>query len=313
MSKIAAIFPAFGCSYLGNEREILRGLGGEPDHYIERAADYAGLDAMAFAACRDGSFDSELQSQYAVYVYGAAVSRVLISGNVLSDYAAGYSMGLYAALHHAGSVSFETGLSMIGLAFDAIEAASAGREFGTGVISGLDRADLQAIVGTRADVEIVNENSEHGFLVSGNLDGVIRLLERSREEGALHARLLPFGSPYHSKFMDAAASEFAECLSRYEIEEPRMPIVSTIDQRLITTADEVRRDLVANIHHGINWNRSVRQMTILGVDTFIECGPGKSLCRMIRFIDPEASAVNLQNLHVMIGAHIPSRAGALSR
>ncbi len=218
MSKIAAIFPAFGCSYLGNEREILRGLGGEPDHYIERAADYAGLDAMAFAACRDGSFDSELQSQYAVYVYGAAVSRVLISGNVLSDYAAGYSMGLYAALHHAGSVSFETGLSMIGLAFDAIEAASAGREFGTGVISGLDRADLQAIVGTRADVEIVNENSEHGFLVSGNLDGVIRLLERSREEGALHARLLPFGSPYHSKFMDAAASEFAECLSRYEIE-----------------------------------------------------------------------------------------------
>ncbi len=92
-----------------------------------------------------------------------------------------------------------------------------------------------------------------------------------------------------------------------------MPIVSTIDQRLITTADEVRRDLVANIHHGINWNRSVRQMTILGVDTFIECGPGKSLCRMIRFIDPEASAVNLQNLHVMIGAHIPSRAGALSR
>ncbi len=313
MTKIAAIFPAFGCAYLGNEGEILRGLGGELDYHIERAADYAGLDAMAFEASRDGSFESELQSQYAVYVYGATVSRLLRTGRVHSACAAGYSMGLYAALHHAGSVSFETGLSMIRNAYDAIEAASAGRAFGTGAISGLDRADLQAIIGTRTDVEIVNENSEHGFLVSGHLEGVMRLLERSREEGALHSRLLPFGSPYHSKFMDAAASEFQEGLPRYEIEEPRIPIVSTIDHRLITTAAEVRRDLVDNIHHGISWNRAVRRMTLLGVDTFIECGPGKSLCRMLRFIDPEATAVNIQNLHVMIGEDIPMRAGALSR
>lgn len=291
----------------------MRELGGDIDHYLERAAGAVEFDAASFETCRDGSFESELQSQYSVYVYGAAVSRVLRSNGIHVDYAAGYSMGLYASLHHAGSIDFETGLAMIDHAYRAIESASEGREFGTGAVSGLTRGDLLAIIGAGSDVEIVNENSEHGFLVSGLLEGVMALLDRAREEGALHARLLPFGSPYHSKFMDGAARKFEAGLSGFVIGKPGCPLVSTIDHRLVTTAGEVRRDIIDNIHHGINWHHAVKTMIAFGVDTFIECGPGRSLCRMLRFIDPGVSAFNLQNIHSFLGAGNASRARALSR
>ena len=313
MSRTAAIFPAFGCAYLGNEQETLQELGADLDGLILRASDAPGFDPGAFEAGRDGSFRSELQSQFAVYLYGAAVSHLLDRHAVHPAYVAGYSMGIYAALHHAGSIGFETGLALIDRAYRAIDRASGGREFGTGAVSGLSRGDLQALISDSDDVEIVNENSGHSFLVSGLRGDVIAMLGRARQEGALHARLLPFGSPYHSRFMDRAAREFRDELDAFEMEDPRCPLVSTIDGRLVADAGEVRRDLADNINNAIDWHGAVARMIALGADTFVECGPGRSLSRMMRFIDPKVSVWNLHTLPSLLGNGVDTRAGALSR
>ncbi len=302
MKKISAMFPAFGCAYLGNEQEILHGLSGDLGEFLDRAESAVELDRRLFASCRDGYFESELQSQYAVFIYSAVLSRILKRNGIHTDYAAGYSMGIYAALHHVESISFELGLEMIDRAYRAIGAAAAGQEFGTCVVSGLGRADLRGLIRARNDCEIVNENSEHSFLVSGLRDSVIELLHRARMEGALYARFLPFGSPYHSRFMNEAAREFDDFASCADMYDPVCPIVSTLDGRLVVTASEAKRDLVNNINRPISWHATVNAMTRHGVNQFIECGPGKSLCRMLRFIGDGVSAYHIQNITSLIDA-----------
>src|SRR4030042_3413035 len=136
-SKTAAIFPAFGCRYRGNEQEILNGLSGDLRDMLSRACKSVDINMHEFLSRAGGDFKDELQSQYAVYLYGCAVSNIVKRYGIHTDYAAGYSMGLYAALYHAESVTFEQGLDLIHTAYQNIKKATVKLKFGIGVISGL--------------------------------------------------------------------------------------------------------------------------------------------------------------------------------
>ena len=283
--KVAAIFPAFGCKYLGNEREIIGEFSDDWTNLSDRAARHVRFDTGELAACRSGDFKDELQSQYAVYLYSCAVSNLVKRSSIRTDYSAGYSMGLYAALYHAESVTFEQGLDLIHTAYQNIKKATVKLKFGIGVISGLVRSDVSALIAGFADLEIININNKFSFLIAGFEENVRKALSGAREQGALNTRYLAFTMPYHSKFMDDAASGFNKYLQSVKIHDPVCPVVSTIDQRLVTSSAEVIKDMTDNIHRNINWLNTMTRLIGAGVGAFIECGPGKSLYKMAKFID----------------------------
>ena len=133
--RTASIFPAFGCKYLGSERSILDGMSGDLRDLLARAGAAVGLSAAILDDSPYGDFSDELMSQYAVYLYGCAASNVIKRRGVHSDYAAGYSMGLYAALYHAECLTFEQGLECIRTAYDLIRHSAAEHDFGMGLVS----------------------------------------------------------------------------------------------------------------------------------------------------------------------------------
>jgi [acyl-carrier-protein] S-malonyltransferase len=45
----------------------------------------------------------------------------------------------------------------------------------------------------------------------------------------------------------------------------------------------------------VKWDQSVRALIAQGVDTFIEVGPGKVLCGLMRQIDRTKTAVNVED------------------
>ena len=311
--RTASIFPAFGCKYLGNEKTILDGMSGDLADLIARARDAAGFPAGLLDEHPAGDFTDELQSQYAVYLYSCALSTVLKRNGVHSDYTAGYSMGLYAALYHAESITFEQGLELIATANSLIRHAASGLDFGMGIISGLDRGDVEELTTASNDLEIINENNRHSFLIAGYAGHVAGALAAAKAQGALHTQLLEFHSPYHSRFMDAAAASFRERCSGMSILDPIYRIVSSIDQRVIGTADGVLDDLADNINHNINWHRTMIRMIESGVDSFFECGPGKSLHRMAKFIEGDFECWCLGSVERFLSAvGCRARAGALN-
>ena len=75
-----------------------------------------------------------------------------------------------------------------------------------------------------------------------------------------------------------------------------MPVASTVDGRLLTVADEVRDFLAANLCTPIAWPRAMNAFLHLGVTSVIECGPGLTLTRMARFLEPEMAWLNVRRL-----------------
>ncbi len=300
--KSAAIFPAFGCKYLGNEMEILNGMSRDLHDLTKRAESFVSLDAAEFHACRDGNFSDELLSQYAVYIYSCAVSNNLKRAGFRTDYVAGYSMGLYAALCHAESITFEQGLDLITRAYRGIRAVASELPFGVGVISGLTPEEVSSVITEFDDVEIINVNNRHNLLISGYEKSVKAILAAVREQGALHHKYLTFHSSYHSRFMNGAVEQFRNHISSMAIYDPLYPVISTVDQREMTTWQDITTDLACNINRNINWLATMNRMISAGVDAFVESGPGKSLHRMATFIDGDYEVYYLQNLQDLLAS-----------
>ncbi len=301
-NKISAIFPAFGCKYLGNEMEILNGMSGDLHDLTKRAESSVFLDVGEFHARKDGGFSDELLSQYAVYIYSCAVSNNLKRAGFRTDYVAGYSMGLYAALCHAESITFEQGLDLITRAYRGIRTVVSELPFGVGVISGLTPEEVGSIIKGFDDVEIINVNNRHNILISGYEKSVKAILGAAQEEGALHHKYLTFHSPYHSRFMNGAAEQFRDYISSMAIYDPLYPVISTVDQREMTTWQDIAADLADNINRNINWLATMNRMVAAGVGAFVECGPGKSLHRMAKFIDGDYEMYHIQNLQDLLAS-----------
>ena len=195
-------------------------------------------------------------------------------------------MGLYGALCHSGSISFGTGLQLISKAYLACIRTLASRQFGMGGTVGLTSEDLQGLIEKHyLSVEIINQNSKVSFTFSGLFDEVTLLLEKAREEGALHASLLKASIPYHSKYLESSAETFDPFVSFFEINDPVIPLISQIDQSHLSTADLVRKELVRNLFTHTNWMDTQYHLVKLGVKSFVECGPGKNLAKNARFLE----------------------------
>jgi [acyl-carrier-protein] S-malonyltransferase len=253
---------------------------------LVRATKFTESELIRFRFEDNPFAEDELLTQHLTYIYSCTASLMLRDSGFTPGMTAGYSMGIYAALFDAGSVSFETGLQMISLAFGSLSRTLAGREFTMGTLIGLDRKDIQEIIDKSAyQIEITNQNASHSFVVSGYRKDVHSVLAMAIEEGALNTRDLAVSIPYHSKLLEDGALDFSIQISHLEINTPQMPIISVIDQSSLTTPEMIRSELVRNLYFPLNWYHTMERMLEQNVHYFIECGASKGLSKNARFIE----------------------------
>ena len=299
----ACVFPAFGAEYLGNEQDILVRCGYDFSSLVKRAKNSVDYDPGMLMAHPDGFFPDELHSQYTAFLYSCAFSDIITNYGVPVSFCSGYSMGIYAALYYCGACSFEDGLFMIREAYKFITKDAREFDFAMGVIVGLNYEDVAHVIERmRADVEIINVNNRHSFSVAGMRKDVTGLVDACRKEGALNARVLPMSVPYHSRYMNGAAENFHDYCLRLNIQDPVVPMVSTITQELIRTRDDVIRDLSGNINTNINWNNTMNSMVLRGVTIFYECGPGRTLQKLAKFIDGDFTVYTIKKFPSLISS-----------
>lgn len=247
--KTSHLFPVFVSEYIGNEKKIISGYSNDFDSLLTSASKIVDCDLSDFDMQTNNFLSDELKSQYIAYIFSCAVSNILKQKNIVPDYVAGYSMGLYGALYHCRSISFDDGLKLIQNAYNIISNSInpdvIGTKFGMGIVAGLEYQDIDKIICQNSkDVEIVNTNSSNSYVISGIYSEVDKVLFLAKQEGAIHTRLLPVSIPYHSKFLCDAAKEFNNYLKKVHIKPSLYDIVSSIDQRIIKTKEDVEKELV---------------------------------------------------------------------
>ena len=301
--KICTIFPAFGNEYVGNEKEIISKYSNIANDYINVASDLLEIDFKNIDFIQDNNSFDELLSQYLTYIFSCIISNILKNNKVnLSEHMAGYSMGIYAALYHAESISFKNGLLLIQNAYKFIIDSLNNQKFCLGTVIGLDYNDLNEIIKKNNLIytNIINVNNKHSLVVSGIKEQIKIVIEKSKDEGALSAKILPITAPYHSNFLKDAAGSFKKFLEKIKFKKPIYKFISSFNQKELNNINEIKTELTNNIYINHNWYNTMNKLINLKHNNFFECGPGKSLFKIGKFIDGNFKIYTLKSFDKII-------------
>lgn len=235
-------------------------------------------------------------TQPVMLVAGVAAWRVWrAEGGALPAAVAGHSLGEYSALVAAGSLTLAQAAPLVRFRAAAMQEAV---PVGTGAMAailGMDAAlvtagcaEVQATfaAGSGEVVEAVNFNDPAQTVIAGSKAAVEKACEVLKAKGAKRALPLPVSAPFHSSLMKPAAERLREKLSQTTLLAPQIPLVNNIDVAVEADPDRIRDALYRQAFGPVRWVECVQAIRARGIDTLIECGPGKVLAGMVKRIEP---------------------------
>lgn len=311
-NALAGLFPAFGSRMSGGDRQFIDDHPEIIDTLLagrERLLP-GGRERLVEHLTAGGTH--ELRAQVATYLVSCSAADYLHARGIRLDAVSGYSMGIYGALYATGAVAFPTGLRLIEEAYALVVDEAATRDYVNGIIVGLTVSDCLTLMGAESPIEITNRNNPHSLVVTGPREAVIGLLDAARTEGALTARLLDFGAPYHHRVLARSAEYFSSVVARCEIGEARCPVVSSIDQRFLTAPGDLARELAENLATPLDWHTTMQTMLDHGITRYVECGPGTSLEKCSRFTGRQCAVYTLGALD-QLEAAVAASGAAIAR
>ncbi len=281
--KIAFLFSGQGAQFPGMLKDLY---DSEPAaKSVFDTADRA-LGREISTLCFEGS-QQELNlthnTQPCVLAADLAVGMVLRAHGVEPDAAAGFSLGEYAALAFAGSIPMDDVFGIIQYRADSMQDAVAPGKGAMAAMIGGAPEDVEAICAQVTDGYVVaaNYNSPAQTVISGEaaaVDQAVALAARQR----IRAMKLPVSAPFHCALMRPAADRLAALFAEKRFAAPSMPVYMNVDAAPNRDAGQIPELLVRQAMSPVRWAQTMRRMQADGIDTFIECGPGKTLTGLAR-------------------------------
>ncbi|RLB67956.1 MAG: [acyl-carrier-protein] S-malonyltransferase [Deltaproteobacteria bacterium] len=297
---IAFIFPGQGSQYAGMGKDLVDNFP-VARQLFEEANDALGFDLASL--CYNGPEDDlklTANTQPAILTASVAALRVLETETGLSPaFAAGHSLGEYSALVCADALSFADAVVTVRQRGTFMQEAV---PVGTGsmaAILGLDLERLDAVCSDAAQGEVVspaNYNSDGQVVIAGHTEAVARAVELSKERGAKRAMLLPVSAPFHCSLMAAAGERLANVLADIPVNEMALPIVTNVEATPNQEASRVRDLLVRQVCAPVRWRETIACMVGLGVERYVEVGPGKVLAGLVKRMAKGSTIQNVQNV-----------------
>ena len=287
----AFVFPGQGAQTIGMGRALA-------ETYPAARAVFDEVDAALGESLSSLIWDGDLETltltqnaQPALMATSLAAMRALETEGVSiqdAKFVAGHSLGEYSALAATGALSVTDTARLLRTRGQAMQEAV---PVGTGAMAALLGLDFDAaseVAAEAAQGEVctaANDNDPTQVVISGHKAAVERAIEIAKGRGAKRAMLLPVSAPFHCSLMEPAAQAMAQALSRVDIAEPAVPVVSNVRAEAVSSASLIRNLLVEQVTGSVRWRESVLWMAGQDVTEIWEIGAGKALCGMIRRID----------------------------
>jgi len=292
---MAFLFPGQGSQSVGMGKELAEKYPVARQAFAE--ADEAlgyNLSQLCFEGPEEKLRLTEI-TQPAILTVSVAASRVLQEKGVNPGFVAGHSLGEYSANVAAGTISFADAVRTVRKRGKYMQEAVPVGVGAMAAILGMDLEKVTAVCAEAAQGEVcepANINSAEQIVISGHAPAVERATRLASERGAKRAIMLPVSAPFHCSLMKPAQDRLAADLQSLPFKQPAVPIVGNVDAALIEDGDRARDALIRQVTGAVKWEQSVRLLIARGVQAFVEVGPGKVLCGLMRQIDRSRTSLN---------------------
>ncbi|MGZ6123741.1 MAG: ACP S-malonyltransferase, partial [Myxococcales bacterium] len=288
--KLAFVFPGQGSQYVGMGQALAQAYPAARGALDEADAALGGGLLRLMSDGPEEELRKTANTQPAILAVSVAVHRVLVkeAGGKFQfpAFHAGHSLGEYSALVASGVLTLPDAARLVRFRAQAMQEAV---PVGTGAMAAILGMDAQRVIegcaeavrsfgaSTAEIVEAVNFNDPAQTVIAGSKKAVEKACEVLKASGAKRALPLPVSAPFHSSLMKPAAERLKERLAVTPFATPRIPVINNIEVKVEAEPDRIRAALFQQAFGPVRWVECVQAIKARGIDTLVECGPGKVL------------------------------------
>ena len=294
----ALVFPGQGSQKVGMLADSAERYG-EVSKTFSQASEVLGYDLWALSQSGpQEELNLTEKTQPLLLTSSVALWRAWrASGGALPNFMAGHSLGEFSALVCSGVLSFEDTVDLVRQRGAFMQSAVPVGVGAMAAIIGLDDAAIVAIcaeISSQQVVQAVNFNSPGQVVIAGHAEAVDEAIAACKAQGAKRAMPLPVSAPFHTSLMQPAGESLAEVIAQIDFKAPSVPVVHNVNAQPESDAEKIRQLMIEQIYSPVQWTACVEYMVQQGVETTVECGPGKVLSGLSRRIHKPLQALSVE-------------------
>lgn len=303
--KIGYIFPGQGTQTVGMGKDIY-------DEYEEAKNIYSKVDKALGESVENITYNlsqEELNqtknTQIAIYTMSLSILEMLNKAGIKPVAAAGLSLGEYTALTCANAISVEEGAKIVRTRGRLMQELAPEGNWAMAAIIGMEDNKVEEVCSKveKGFVKAVNYNCPGQVVVSGEKEAVLKAMEIAKEMGARKAIELKTSGPFHTEKLQEASNELRKELEKIPFSECKISVIKNLDGKPYTPEDDMVDILANHVINPVKFRKSIETMLEMGVDTFVEVGPGKTLSGFVKKVckekGAEANIFNIENVETL--------------
>jgi malonate decarboxylase epsilon subunit len=304
--SIAFLFPGQGSQKPG----MLHALPGHPavTRTLDEVSEYLNTDIRELDS--EQALRSSVSVQLALLACGVSMARALTEEGIEPEAVAGLSVGAFAAAALCGVMSLSDAVCLVRQRAEMmVRLYPTG--YGLAAIVGLSEIQVSRLVEEtyteRAPVYVGNINAPRQIVIAGSDEGIRKVLDAARKNGARKAEQLHVSVPSHCPLLEPVAVALRESLKKMHLQSPNYVYVGNVSARTLRTSDAISEDLASNVAHGVRWYDSVTVLEELGCDLFLEMPPDHVLTQLAKEAVPSVQALALGETSLKHALHVVAR------
>ncbi|MCF0123437.1 MAG: ACP S-malonyltransferase [Ruminiclostridium sp.] len=291
MGKIAFVFAGQGAQCPGMGRALAEEVPAARTVFDRVDSIRPGTSAQCFGGTEE-ELKNTANTQPCLFAVELAAAAALEERGIRADMAAGFSLGELAALTYSRAADLETGFHLVCRRGELMAGDARDNPSAMAAVLKLTDRQVEEVCGGFSEAWPVNYNCPGQVTVACRKETLKPLSAAVKEAGGRALPLRVQGG-FHSPFMARAAHAFAEVLAEALLTDPEIPLYSNCTGA--PYAGDIRALLARQIESPVRWEAIVRNMIAEGADTFIELGPGRTLCGLIEKIDQSVRVFSMES------------------
>ncbi len=304
--KIGYLFPGQGAQSLGMGKDIYEKYDVANEVY-RKVQELTGIDVAKITFENEELLNQTQYTQICILTMSLAILEILKQNGIQAEVASGLSLGEYTALINSEALNLEDGIKLVKKRGEYMQKLVPEGEWLMAAVLGMEEEKVIEVC------KLANEKSAENFVVpvnfncpgqiviSGNKAGVETAEVIAKEQGARKVRELKTSGPFHTEKLKQASEALKKELGKVEFNKFNNTVIKNIDGTEYKETDDIRDILAKHIISPVKFTAVLQKMLDMGVDTFVEVGPGKTLSGFIKKMptEKEIKILNINNCETL--------------